>query len=53
VSAAMLEMAGGIGRVAMDLPVTLEDHKQHHPTLCARQGVYLSVFFLFCLLLCY
>ncbi|TVU26984.1 hypothetical protein EJB05_29562 [Eragrostis curvula] len=37
VSAAELEMAsGGIGRVAMDLPVTVEDHhKQQDPTLCA------------------
>jgi hypothetical protein len=38
VTAAELDMAGGIGRVAMGLPVTVEDHKQHHPTLCAVLG---------------
>ncbi|XP_062198192.1 cation/calcium exchanger 5-like isoform X2 [Phragmites australis] len=35
VSAAELEMANGIGRVAMDLPITIEDHKQQDPALCA------------------
>ncbi|KAK3119731.1 hypothetical protein QOZ80_9AG0674420 [Eleusine coracana subsp. coracana] len=35
VSTAELEMASGIGRVTMDLPVTVEDHKQHGRTLCA------------------
>ena len=33
-SAAELQMANGIGRVAMDLPVTVEDHKQQDPALC-------------------
>ncbi|XP_062183335.1 cation/calcium exchanger 5-like [Phragmites australis] len=35
VSSGELEMANGIGRVAMDLPVTMEDRKQKDPTLCA------------------
>ncbi|RCV36488.1 hypothetical protein SETIT_7G323000v2 [Setaria italica] len=33
-SAAELQMANGIGRVAMDLPVTVEDHKQQDSALC-------------------
>uniref|UniRef100_A0A0E0F2K3 Sodium/calcium exchanger membrane region domain-containing protein n=1 Tax=Oryza meridionalis TaxID=40149 RepID=A0A0E0F2K3_9ORYZ len=34
VSATELEVVNGIGRVVMDLPVTMEDRKQQHPTLC-------------------
>ncbi|KAG2614842.1 cation/calcium exchanger 5-like [Panicum virgatum] len=34
-SVAELQMANGVGHVAMDLPVTVEDHKQQHPALCS------------------
>ncbi|EAZ17437.1 hypothetical protein OsJ_32964 [Oryza sativa Japonica Group] len=34
VSTTELEVVNGIGRVVMDLPVTVEDRKQQHPTLC-------------------
>ncbi|CAL4911643.1 unnamed protein product [Urochloa decumbens] len=33
-AAAELQMANGVGRVAMDLPVTVEDHKQQDRALC-------------------
>jgi sodium/potassium/calcium exchanger 6 len=34
--AAELEMVSGSGRVAVDLPITVEDRRQqHHPALCA------------------
>ncbi|KAL5205014.1 hypothetical protein ABZP36_009885 [Zizania latifolia] len=35
VSATELETVNGVGRLLMDLPVTVEDRKQHHPTLCS------------------